>query len=258
MKPPPQLHGALALVTGGGTGVGRAVCLRLAERGAAAVAVNYSRSEEEAQVTVREIERLGCRAIAIRADVGDDQAVDQMAREVVATFGGVSVLVNSAGTTRRIPLGDLDSISPEDWQRTLNVNLLGAFRCTRALRSALAHDNGAVVNIASIAGHRGVGSSLAYGTGKGALLQMTRMLALALAPEIRVNSVSPATLDSRWLRDLMGDGAAEVFFEREAKAIPMGRILEPEDVADAVLALLLSPMVTGQDLIVDGGKHLAY
>jgi len=252
------INGVNALVTGGGTGVGRAVCLKLAKSGAAGIAVNYSSSVDDANETVQAIEALGCKALAVKADVGSDSSVDNMARNVFEEFGDISILVNSAGATRKIPIEDLDQVQSDDWEKAFNINLIGAFRCIKAFKDSLALKKGAVVNIASIAGHRGIGSSLPYGTSKAALIQMSRMLGRALAPDIRVNSVSPATMDTRWLRELLGNEAAEAFFKQEGESIPMRRVSTPEDVADAVVALLQCQMVTGTDLVVDGGKHLVY
>ncbi|MGV8970774.1 MAG: SDR family NAD(P)-dependent oxidoreductase [Rhodoglobus sp.] len=255
---PDPIAGSVALVTGGGTGIGRAVCLGLAERGARAVVVNYSRSAEEAASTVVELESLGCAARAVRADVTDRAAVDRMIADCVADFGGLDILVNNAGTTRLIPFADLDAVTDEDWDTMLGVNLRGAFATSRAAASALRAAHGAIVNVASIAGWRAVGTSIPYGVSKAGMLQLTRSLALALAPEVRVNSVSPGSVNSRWIPGLLGaQGGAERHAE-DAASTPLGRVAEPEDIADAVLAMLSVPYLTGQDLLVDGGRSLRF
>jgi NAD(P)-dependent dehydrogenase (short-subunit alcohol dehydrogenase family) len=250
--------GAVAVVTGGATGIGRAVCLGLAARGASAVIVNYSRSRDEALAVVVELEALGCEGRAVQADVRDETAVIAMMDATVAEFGRIDILVNNAGATRLIPFADLDAVTDEVWELVLGVNVRGAFLATRAASAALRAARGAVVNVASTAGHRASGSSIAYGVSKAALLQLTRGLAVALAPEVRVNSVSPGSVSSDWMGGLVGDDVARAAREAESAVIPLGRVSTPEEVADAIIAMLGPGMVTGQDVIVDGGKHLLY
>ncbi len=250
--------GAVAVVTGGATGIGRAVCLGLVARGASAVIVNYSRSRDEALAAVAELEALGCAGRAVQADVRDETAVVAMIDAVVEEFGRIDILVNNAGATRLIPFTDLDAVTDEVWELVLGVNVRGAFVVTRAASAALRAARGAVVNVASTAGHRASGSSIAYGVSKAALLQLTRGLAVALAPEVRVNSVSPGSVNSDWMGDLVGADVARAAREAESAVIPLGRVASPEEVADAIIAMLGPGMVTGQDVIVDGGKHLLY
>lgn len=157
-----------------------------------------------------------------------------------------------------MPLPDLDALDDSAWQDVLDVNVVGAFRCTRALAPQLRVSSGAVVNIGSISAYRGIGSSIAYSVSKAALLQLTRALAVALAPEVRVTSVSPGTVDTRWQRNHHGDEGFADLTERERAVSPLARTARPADVADAVLGLLRADMVTGVDVIMDGGKHLLY
>jgi 3-oxoacyl-[acyl-carrier protein] reductase len=254
-----DLATAVAVVTGGGTGIGRAVTLALARAGARAVVVNYRRSAAEALDTVRQARALGCRAEAVAADVADDAQVRRMAARVLADFGGVDVLVNNAGTTHAVDHADLDGLTDEIWHEVLDANLLGAFHCARAFAPALRTGHGAIVNIASISGYRAGGSSIAYGVSKAALLQLTRNLAVALAPEVRVNAVAPGTVAAtRWQPGLHGD---EEFARRaalEREVVPLRRTAEPEHVAQAVIGLLGMDLVTGEALILDGGKHVTY
>jgi NAD(P)-dependent dehydrogenase (short-subunit alcohol dehydrogenase family) len=149
-------------------------------------------------------------------------------------------------------------VTDDVWELVLGVNLRGAFLATRAASAALRAAGGAVVNVASTAGHRASGSSIPYGVSKAALLQLTRGLAVALAPEVRVNSVSPGSVSSDWMGGLVGDDVARAAREAESAVIPLGRVATPEEVADAIIAMLGPGMVTGQDIIVDGGKHLLY
>ena len=250
--------GAVAVVTGGGTGVGRAVSLALAAAGAATVVVSYSRSDAAAEALVDEVRVLGGAAVAIRADVRDEESVAAMVDRVVEEFGAIDILVNCAGTTKLVPFEDLDGLTDDVWDHVMDVNVRGAFRCIRAAAPALRKTGGAVVNVASTAGHRAGGSSIAYGVSKAALLQLTRGLARSLAPEVTVNSVSPGAIESDWLVDLVGADAARASWDADARTTPLRRVATPDDVAEAVLAMLSARFVTGEDIIVDGGKHLLY
>jgi 3-oxoacyl-[acyl-carrier protein] reductase len=253
-----NLQGSVAIVTGGGTGIGRAVCERLATAGAGAVIVNFSRSVDEAAATVEALEKVGCRAEAARASVADDNAVRAMIGDVGDRYGRVDVLVNNAGTTVYAPFSDLEALTDEVWRELLDVNLLGAFYCARAAGPALREAHGAIVNIASTAAYRAAGSSLAYGVSKAALLQLTRGLARALAPEVRVNAVSPGRVTTRWHSELVGAEKAAEDAESEAGRVPLGQVAGAHQVADAVMGFLEMDLVTGEDLIVDGGKHILY
>jgi 3-oxoacyl-[acyl-carrier protein] reductase len=253
-----NLNGRVAIVTGGGTGIGKAVCLRLAKGGAAAVVVNYSRSEADANATAKEVDALGAKANAYEADVADESQVLAMIEDTAKRFGRLDVLVNNAGTTHFIPHGDLDALTDEVWNDILSVNLKGTFFCCRAAAPELKKSGGAIVNVASIAAHRASGSSIAYAVSKAGVVQLTRALALALAPEVRVNSVSPGLVSSRWFSSRFGDEAAAAQEETFAKATPLGKVATPDDVARVVVALLENDIVTGQDLVVDGGKNVLY
>ncbi len=253
-----EIGGRVAIVTGGGTGIGRAVGVRLARAGAAAVVVNYSRSEDEANATVKEIVSLGAKAHPHRADVSDDSQVVAMIDETVKRFGRLDVLVNNAGTTHFIPHSNLDALTDEVWNDILGVNLKGTFFCCRAAAPELRKQRGAIVNVASVAGHRAVGSSIAYGVSKAGILQLTRALALALAPEVRVNSVSPGLVSGRWARQRLGDDAATAVEASTAESTPLRTIAAPDHVAQAVMAFVENDLVTGQDIVVDGGRIVGY
>jgi 3-oxoacyl-[acyl-carrier protein] reductase len=241
----------VALVTGGGTGVGRATVLRLASRGYNVI-VNYSRSVDEAERTAEEARQQGVEALAVPCHVARDADVRRMLAECAERWGGLDVLVNNAATTHFIPLDDLESVTEEVWNEILDVNLKGAFYVSRAAIPLMKQrGHGAIVNVASVAGVAGTGSSLAYAASKGALITMTKSLAKAFAPEIRVNAVCPGVIISRWLRDHqeMIDAALEV--------TPLQRASTPEDIADVVTFLACDAgMMTGQAVVVDGGRTM--
>ena len=252
-----DVEGKAALITGGGTGVGRATALALARRGCA-VAVNYSRSRDEAEQTAADAIALGVRAVALVADVADaTQAGTLVARAVAELDAPLAVLVNSAGTTSFIPHGDLERVGDDDWDRILAVNLKGPFHCARAARSALEAAGGEIVNVSSIAGLAGIGSSIPYCASKAALNNLTITLARALAPRIRVNAVAPGFITGRWLEGGLGAAyeATKAFVEQR---VPLHRVCEPEDVAAAIVGLVTgSDLVTGQILTIDGGMLIA-
>jgi 3-oxoacyl-[acyl-carrier protein] reductase len=253
-----SVKGGVAIVTGGGTGIGRAICHALAQAGARAVGVNYSRSAGDAEATVRELANYDCEGIALRADVARDDEATAMVAQIVERFKRIDVLVNNAGITRWIDFSDLDAVTDEVWQAVLGVNLFGAFYCSRAAAPALRAAKGAIVNIASTSGHRGTGSSLPYGVSKAALVQLTRGMAVALAPEIRVNSVSPGEVVTRWSVIAKGEQFAKASQADTAARTPLRGCAGPEHVAQAVMGLVRSEFVTGQDIIVDGGLSATY
>lgn len=252
-----KLAGKGAIVTGGGTGVGRATALALAERGCHVV-VNYSKSAAEAEATAAELRARGVKAAAVRADVADDEACRALVERALGEMGRLDVLVNNAGTTSFIPHGELEKVTDADWDRILAVNLKGPFQCVRAAREALARDGGGVVvNVSSVAGVIGTGSSIPYCASKAALNMLTVILARTLGPQIRVNAVAPGFITGRWLREGLGEPVYEQLKKGLEQRVPLQRVCEPEDVRDAILALIETDLVTGQVLPVDGGMTIA-
>lgn len=252
-----ELQGKAAIVTGGGTGVGRATALALARRGCSVV-VNYSRSAAEAERTAAEVTALGVRALPVQADVADDAACRRLVETAVHELGQLDVLVNNAGATVFVPHANLEGIAGDDWSRVLGVNLIGPFQVARAARPHLeASGAGAIVNVSSVAGLVGIGSSIPYCASKAGLNVLTVMLARSLAPKIRVNAVAPGFITGRWLADGLGAGYEPIRKAMEARA-PLGRVCDPEDVAQVILALVAdADMVTGQIVPVEGGMLIS-
>ena len=253
-----NVEGKVAIVTGGGTGVGRATALDLARRGCA-VAINYSRSAAEAEQTAADVAKLGPKSLAFRADVADDGACRALVDATVRELGRVDVLVQSAGVTSFIPHANLDAVGADDWSRILGVNLIGAFQMARAVRAPMdAAGAGVIVNVSSVAGIAGVGSSIPYCASKAGVNNLTITLARALAPKIRVVAVAPGFITGRWLEGGLGTAAYDAVRKAmEAKA-PLGRVCEPEDVSAAILSLICgSDLVTGIVVPVEGGMLIA-
>ncbi len=243
--------GKVALITGGGTGVGRAASLQFARRGFD-VAINYSRSRDDAEQTASEVQELGQRAIVVQCDVSSDEQAVSMIEAVRREFGRLDVLVNNAGTTYFIEHTDLDAMSEDKWDRILAVNLKGAFFVSRAAIHLMRENGGgAIVNVASVAGVAGSGSSIAYAASKGGMITMTKSLAKAFAPDIRVNAVCPGVIISRWLGD------HQDMVDKAISITPLQRASTTDDIADVITFLACdASMMTGQALVVDGGRTM--
>lgn len=249
----PHSDKPVALVTGAATGVGRATALQFARRGFHVV-VNYSRSEADAISTANEIEQLGSRPFLQRCDVSDDGLVRKMIHEIEQAFGRLDVVVNNAAVTSFVEHADLEGLSEAMWDRILAVNLKGTFFVTRAAAELLkAAPNGAVVNVSSVAGETGLGSSIAYCASKAGINTMTKSLARVLAPKVRVNAVCPGPIESRWIRE----GNPNWDLDAMVAKLPIPRASQPDDIADAILFFALgTSMATGQLLSIDGGQLL--
>ena len=240
-----------ALVTGSASGIGRAAALRLARAGYD-VAINYSRSEAAARQTLAELDHLGGRHLALRADVSDDAAVAALAEEAGQAFGRLDALVNNAGMTSQTPPDDLDGVDLAEWDRVFAVNVRGLFQVTRACAPLLRAAGGSVVNVASIVGLRPGPQPLAYAASKAAVVSLTRTLSRVLAPEVRVNAVAPGWIETpltQVLRD--NEASSRMIVARTA----MARWGTPEEVAGGIV-FLASPaarFVTGAILAIDGG-----
>jgi 3-oxoacyl-[acyl-carrier protein] reductase len=254
-----ELKGRVALITGGAGGIGGAVVRSLAKSGVSGVAINYRKSASDADQLAAEVERGGVKALAVQANVQSDAQVRGMIEKIGQHFGHLDILVNNAGVTHWVKLADLDGLTDAIWDEILDVNVKGAFRCARAAAKLLEASGGMIVNVSSISGVLAPStmSSLAYGTAKAALIYMTRGLAVAMAPKVRVNCVAPAFTDTPWMSQHFGAEYQQVIAKASA-GYPMQRIATPEDIAGAILGLITGgDFVTGQTLIVDGGLSLS-
>jgi len=244
-----RLKGKAALITGGGTGMGRAISLRFASEGCD-VAINYSRRQQEAEETARAARQHGVKAHVLKADVSRDAEARRLVAEAVAQLGRLDILVNNAGWSKYVPHADLEGLTEEILQRTLAVNTLGPLYVTRAaIPHMLKQGGGRIINTTSIAAYQGAGSSIIYGASKAALATMTKSLARAFGRQnIFVNAIAPGLVDTGFV-----DWPREAF-EKGARANPIGRNPTPEDIAAAALYLAADASgVTAHTIVVDGG-----
>lgn len=245
-----ELKDKVILITGGGTGVGRATALKLAARGAKIV-VNYRRSEKEADEVVKEIQQLGGSGFAYKADVAIEQEVQDLVAYIAATYGTVDGLVNNASITAQIAMDNLDDVTDEVWDSLFNVNVKGMFHCIKAVVPYMRHQqSGVIVNMGSVAGMTGIGSSIPYAATKSAIHTMTRSLAIALAPYIRVNSTAPGAVDTRWW------SGHEDKMVQLAGNLPLQKISTPDDIAESIIFQMTQDSITGQVFIIDNGQTL--
>jgi NAD(P)-dependent dehydrogenase (short-subunit alcohol dehydrogenase family) len=244
-KPPLQEH--VALVTGGGKRIGRAIALTLGRAGADVI-VNYNQSREGAEATVQEIAAMGVRAEALRADVSRPKQVAAMFQAIEKRFGRLDLLVNNAGV---FFARNWDELEEEDWDRVLGANLKGPFFCAQAAaRIMMRQTRGNIINISSLGGLQAWPSYMHYCASKAGLISLTRTLAKALAPKIRVNSVAPGTI-------LFPDEKRDARIRKIIRTTPLLKAGGPEDIAQMVLFLATqSEFTTGQVFVVDGGKSI--
>ena len=240
-----HLDGRVALVTGAGRRIGRAIALGLSGQ-RAHVAVHYNESAAEASAVVEEIRGAGGIAQAFSADLGDAAAPAQLISDVVAALGRIDVLINSAAVMLRTPIG---TVTAQQWDAIMALNLRAPFLLAQAAAAAMGTRGGAIVNIADLAAFEAWSDYIPHGISKAGVVQMTRALAHALAPAVRITGVAPGSilLPSQW--------SSEVG-ERLAATTPLKRLGTPDDVVGAVLYLLAADYVTGETLIVDGGRHV--
>jgi 3-oxoacyl-[acyl-carrier protein] reductase len=253
-----DFSGKRALVTGGASGIGLATVEALLRCGAT-VAVNHLAGDPRAIETVARLSATAGsgangRVIAAPGDVSDPADAARMVAEVIANLGGLDILINNAATPMTvdpIPLDDFEAMTEAKWDKILQTNLVGPFRCAKAAAAALKASKGVIVNTASIAGLGGQASSIAYAASKAGLINLTRNLAKALAPDVRVNAVAPGLTRTPWTDPWPA--------ERKARSIEntaLRRMVEPSDIADAMIFLAAHTAITAQTLVVDCGRNL--
>ncbi|MEP2830690.1 glucose 1-dehydrogenase [Parvibaculum sp.] len=255
-----SLKDKVAIVTGSATGLGAAVALQLADKGCNVV-INYTKSETEAKETLAACEAKGVEALLAQGDVGEDADCRRIVDETVKKWGRVDVLVNNAGGTKFANHAELDELNAEDFLWIYKVNVVGAYQMIRACAPHMREaGKGSVVNISSIAGVTGIGSSVAYAASKGALNTMTLSLARSLAPKIRINAVCPGFIGTRWFSDRFGSQTFEGIKRQQEETTPLARAGTPEDIATAVVFFCGegSDHITGETLITDAGMHLGF
>ena len=245
-----ELKGAVALVTGGNGGLGQRICHALAGAGCH-VGVVYARSREAAQGVAGQLRGKGVQAEAFPCDVTDPGQAQGLAARALDRFGRVDILVNDAAYNKWIPFQDLDALTYEEWNKILSVNLTGPMLCIKAVAPAMKRQGrGRIVNVSSIAGLGPSGSSIPYAVSKAGLIHLTRCMAVGLAPEVLVNCVAPGYLEgTRATANL-----APAYRERAVAGTLLKRAADKDDVAEQVVAFCRTDSVTGQTLVIDGGR----
>jgi 3-oxoacyl-[acyl-carrier protein] reductase len=242
----------VALITGAATGIGRATAVALAAAGFNVV-VNYFRSERAARETARLAEEKGAKTFLFPCDVSDDASVRKMLAAVEQEFGRLDALVNNAGTTTEVKSHDFDALTAEEWDRVFAVNVRGVFQVTRAAAPLLRKSGGSIVNTASIVGLRPGPQPLPYAASKAAVVSLTKLLALNLGPEIRVNAVAPGWIQGDWMMRMLRDKYDDLM-TRRARNTPLRRCVTAEDVAEVIVNLITSNrLVNGEIVVIDGG-----
>lgn len=252
-----DLKQAVGIVTGSSSGVGASTARQLAARGTNVV-INYSRSVDAAERVAEECRELGAEVLVCQADVSKDSDCQRMVEDTLSRWGRLDILVNNAGTTKFVTHSDLAGLDHQDFQDIYAVNVIGAFQMARAAQDALtASGDASIVNVASIAGVKGVGSSIAYAASKGALITMTKSLARVMGPSIRVNAVCPGFIEGDWLAEGMGQAVYEQTLSFLRAKTPLQTTCTADSVAESILSFIDGhSVVTGQHLILDGGHLL--
>src|SRR6202162_5871996 len=242
----------VALITGAATGIGRAAAVALAAAGFDAV-INYSRSEQAARETAALAQAKVAKTLLFKCDVSDDATVRKMLAAVEQEFGPLDALVNNAGTTSTVKPSDFEAMTAEEWDRVFAVNVRGVFQVTRAAAPLLKKNNGSIVNTASIVGLRPGPQPLPYAASKAAVVNLTKLLALNLAPNVRVNAVAPGWMEGDWMKRMLADRYDDLM-ARRAKSTPLRRCATSEDVAEVIVNLITSNrFVNGEIIVIDGG-----
>lgn len=246
----------VAIITGSATGVGAATALGLARRGYDVV-INYSKSEREAKEAEAACRAAGADTLLVRGNVAEDADCRAIVAAAIDRWKRLDALVNNAGITTFSGSANWDALDAEVFQRIVGVNVVGTFQMIRAAVPHLKAAQGSIVNVSSIAGALGIGSSVPYVASKGAVNSLTLHLARALAPEIRVNAVCPGLITTRWFVDGIGQEAADKLRAGYERTVPLGRACTAEDVAESVIFLVdAARTITGELILLDSGMHL--
>jgi len=245
-----ELKGCAAIVTGGSGGLGQRICRTLALNGVNLV-VNYAESETKAKSVVEDIAKLGVRAVALRADVTDPNAVTRMVEQAKAEFGRIDILVNDAAFNKEVAFSDLESLTHELWNHILTTNLTGAFNCIKAVAPLMkTRGQGRIINISSGAGIVPRGSSIAYAVSKAGMIHLTKCMAVALAPAVTVNSIAPGFMEGT---RMSANWSAE-YAAGAADRTLLRRTVDKDDVAEQLVTFCRSDSVTGQTVLMDCGR----
>ena len=246
----------VAIVTGSATGVGAAAAIMLAEKGINVV-INYTRSKDDAEETAATCREKGAEAITFQADVSEDDDCRGMAQAALDKWGRIDYLINNAARTKFNPFPNMDGVNKQDFLDIYAVNVVGAYQMIRAVEPHMRKNGGSIVNDSSIGGVTGIASSIPYAASKAALNLMTKSLAHVLGPEIRINTVVPGMIQTRWLKGGLGDDDYEKMLDATAEGLPLKKVATAEEVAEVLVWFLLgASVVTGETLIVDSGLHL--
>ena len=242
-----NLNNKVVLITGGGTGLGREISLKLAAEGMTVV-ISYSRSQDEAESTAKEIVAAGGKAITLQADLAQTSEAVRLVQKTLEQYGRLDLLIHNAATTRFVPFADLDGIDEASWDELFAVNTRSAFFLAQAAAKHLKETRGQIITTSSVAGIGAVGSSIPYAVSKAALIHLTKCLATAMAPEVRVNSVAPGLLLTRWAA-----GFSEESIARTSQKALLQQATDLGDCADAFVMLAKNGSITGQVITVDSG-----
>ena len=242
-----NLNNKVVLITGGGTGLGREISLKLAAEGMTVV-ISYSRSQDEAESTAKEIVAAGGKAITLQADLAQTSEAVRLVQKTLEQYGRLDLLIHNAATTRFVPFADLDGIDEASWDELFAVNTRSAFFLAQAAAKHLKETRGQIITTSSVAGIGAVGSSIPYAVSKAALIHLTKCLATSMAPEVRVNSVAPGLLLTRWAA-----GFSEESIARTSQKALLQQATDLGDCADAFVMLAKNGSITGQVITVDSG-----
>ena len=246
-----QLAEAVVVVTGGTGGLGSRICRKFAAAGARVAVVYLTRQGAAEQLSDELLAGGACASVPFRADVTQSDQISGLVERVLATWGRLDVLVNNAAYNQSVPFADLEGMRPELWETIMHSNATGPFLCARAVAPVMRQQgNGRIINIGSVAAFHPGGSSIAYAVSKAALAHLTRCLAVALAPEVLVNSVAPGLMEGTGmtLRLL----PAQV--QRASQEAVLRRTVDKDDVAEQVITLARSDSTTGQNVVIDSGR----